>query len=85
MIEAMTTKSDDHVADEAPRDFLRDAVTEDVDSGRVTKAIVTRFPPEPNAYLHVGHAKAICVNFGIAEQFGGHCNLRFDDTNPASE
>jgi glutaminyl-tRNA synthetase len=85
MIEAMTTKSDDHVADEAPRDFLRDAVTEDVDSGRVTKAIVTRFPPEPNAYLHVGHAKAICVNFGIAEQFGGHCNLRFDDTNPARE
>jgi glutaminyl-tRNA synthetase len=69
---------------EAGRDFIRDIVQADLDAGRV-KAVVTRFPPEPNGYLHIGHAKSICLNFGIAEEFGGHCNLRFDDTNPAKE
>ena len=69
---------------EAGRDFIRDIVQADLDSGK-HKTIVTRFPPEPNGYLHLGHAKSICLNFGIAEEFGGRCHLRFDDTNPAKE
>jgi glutaminyl-tRNA synthetase len=69
---------------EAGRDFIRDLVEGDLASKRYTK-IITRFPPEPNGYLHIGHAKSICLNFGIAQEFGGHCNLRFDDTNPTKE
>jgi glutaminyl-tRNA synthetase len=71
-------------AREAGQDFIRDIVRADLASGR-HKAVVTRFPPEPNGYLHIGHAKAICLSFGIAEEFGGHCNLRYDDTNPTKE
>ena len=66
------------------RDFIRDIVASDLDAGRAEQP-VTRFPPEPNGYLHIGHAKAICLNFGIAAEFEGHCNLRFDDTNPVKE
>ena len=69
---------------ETGRDFIRDIVADDLASGR-HKSVVTRFPPEPNGYLHIGHAKSICLNFGIAQEFGGHCNLRFDDTNPTRE
>jgi glutaminyl-tRNA synthetase len=69
---------------EAARDFIRDIVKADLDSGRV-KGVVTRFPPEPNGYLHIGHAKSICLNFGVAQEFGGRCHLRFDDTNPTRE
>jgi len=67
-----------------PVDFIRAAVMEDLKSARYTR-VHTRFPPEPNGYLHIGHAKAICIDFGIAAEFGGKCNLRFDDTNPVKE
>ncbi len=70
---------------ELPTDFIRTAVAEDNASGRFDSRVVTRFPPEPNGYLHIGHAKAICLNFGIAADFGGPCHLRMDDTNPSRE
>ncbi len=70
--------------EDAPTDFIREIVREDVKNGK-HKKIVTRFPPEPNGYLHIGHAKAFCLDFGLAEEFDGQCNLRFDDTNPDRE
>ncbi len=65
--------------------FIEAKVEEDLRNGKNGKRIQTRFPPEPNGYLHIGHAKAICLDFGIAKNYGGVCNLRFDDTNPTKE
>src|SRR5947208_14472969 len=67
-----------------PSDFIRDIVAEDIRRGKY-KQIRTRFPPEPNRYLHIGHANSICLNFGIARALGGICNVRMDDTNPTNE
>src|SRR5438094_9063010 len=68
----------------SPSDFIRDIIAEDIRRGKY-KQIRTRFPPEPNGCLHIGHAKSICLNFGIAREFGGICNVRMDDTNPTKE
>ena len=70
--------------EDGPGNFIRDIVSDDIAQGSA-ESVVTRFPPEPNGYLHLGHAKSICLNFGIAADFNGRCHLRFDDTNPAKE
>ena len=66
------------------RNFIEEFIDEDLASGKV-KEIITRFPPEPNGYLHIGHAKSLCINFGMKDEYHGKCNLRFDDTNPVKE
>ena len=82
----MTAETTETSSSPAPerQDFIREIVVADLTAARISRP-VTRFPPEPNGYLHIGHAKSICLNFGIAQEFGGRCNLRFDDTNPARE
>lgn len=73
------------MASDERSDFIREIIEEDIENGNVTGRIHTRFPPEPNGYLHIGHAKAICINFGVADSFDGLCNLRMDDTDPTKE
>jgi len=82
---AVGSNAKDGTAESAPSHFIRNIVTEDLKQGKNQGRVYTRFPPEPNGYLHIGHAKSICLNFGLAAEFGGRCNLRFDDTNPSKE
>ena len=70
---------------QASSDFIREIIDEDIKINKHSGKVATRFPPEPNGYLHIGHAKSICLNFGIAKQYKGTCNLRMDDTDPAGE
>ena len=81
----MTNKTEAETEEKHSLSFVEQLVEEDLAAGKNDGRIQTRFPPEPNGYLHIGHAKAICMDFGVAERYNGICNLRFDDTNPSKE
>ena len=78
-------KLSQETAEDLPVNFIQSIISQDLQSGKNQGRVHTRFPPEPNGYLHIGHAKSICLNFGLAAANGGLCNLRFDDTNPSKE